>query len=128
MRKRLCLLLICWLPCFVMAANVMSFQMALAEQVIATNDQTQAMPCHHMAAHSTEADGPAGHDSTGDHAPASHHACTVCGFCVMSTGVARLDAFPRIAILTQSAAVPLFAADPVHSQTYPPAIKPPIFS
>jgi len=128
MRKRLCLLLICWLPCFVMAANVMSLQMALAERAIANTSQTQAMPCHYMAEHGMEADSHASHAATDDPAPANHHACTVCGFCVISTGVAHLDAFPRIAVLTQSAAAPLFAADPVHSQTYPPAIKPPIFS
>lgn len=112
-----------------MAANVMSLQMVLAEQVIATTAQSrQEMPCHHMAAEQADVDMHAGHPAAGDHAPASHHGCTVCGFCVISTGVAHLDAFPRIFPMTQSAATPLFVADPVHSQTYPPAIRPPIFS
>lgn len=129
MRKRLCLLLICWFPCFVMAANVMSLQMALAEQLNATMVQTQQeMPCHHMATEQAHAAMDAGHHANGAHAPASHHPCSVCGFCVISAGVAHLDAFPRVSIMTQSATAPLFVADPVHSQTYPPAIKPPIFS
>lgn len=130
MRKRLCLLLICWLPSFVMAANVMSLQMALAEQLTATTVQTQQeMPCHHMATEQAHAAMDADHHhATGEHAAASHHPCNVCGFCVISAGVAHLDAFPRVSIMTQSATAPLFVADPVHSQTYPPAIKPPIFS
>ncbi|WP_176755220.1 DUF2946 family protein [Methylophilus rhizosphaerae] len=124
MRKRLCLFLICWLPCFVMAANVMSLQMALAEQAwssVAQPHQAE-MPCHHMAGDQQEKQQAADH-----HAPASHH-CTVCGFCMASTGVAHLDTFPHVSIIAQTAAAPLFEAAPVHSQTYPPAIKPPIFS
>jgi hypothetical protein len=125
MRKRLCLLLICWLPCFVMAANVMSLQMALAEHAlngVVAQSQSAEMPCHHMADDHQQMQ-----HATDDEAPAKHH-CTVCGFCMVSTGVAHLETFPRVAIIAQTAAAPLFEADPVHSQTYPPAIKPPIFS
>lgn len=124
MRKRLCLLLICWLPCFVMAANVMSLQMALAEQTFISTAQAQhdEMPCHHMADEHQDM-----HHAAGDQTTSKHH-CTVCGFCMVTTGVAHLDAFPTVSLIAQSSAAPLFAADPVHSQTYPPAIKPPIFS
>ncbi|HWU67163.1 MAG TPA: hypothetical protein VNZ84_09135 [Methylophilus sp.] len=123
MRKRLCLFLICWFPCFVMAANVMSMQMALAQHALPNMVQVQSaeMPCHHMADASHETQ-----HTTEQHAP-GNHSCTVCGFCMVSTGVAHLDLFPSISIIVQSAAAPLYVADPVHSQTYPPAIKPPIF-
>jgi len=112
------------LPCFVMAANVMSLQMALAEHALTSVAQAPSaeMPCHHMADDHQQMQ-----HATDDHAPAKHH-CTVCGFCMVSTGVAHLETFPRVAIIVQTAAAPLFEADPVHSQTYPPAIKPPIFS
>jgi hypothetical protein len=124
MRKRLCLFLICWLPCFVMAANVMSLQMALAEHPVSITAQAQQdeMPCHDMA------DEHQGMHHASDHPTTAKHHCTVCGFCMVTTGVAHLDAFPGVSIIAQSSAAPLFAADPVHSQTYPPAIKPPIFS
>ncbi|MDP8567270.1 hypothetical protein [Methylophilus aquaticus] len=126
MRKYLCMFLICWLPCFVMAANGMSLQMMLADQTVALpispalQSQVEAMPCHHMTdAHASgapEAD------------QQSPHKCSVCGFCMVSTGVAHLEAFPAVSLFAQSHAAPLFEADPVHSQTYPPAIKPPIFA
>lgn len=136
MRKRLCLFLICWLPCFVMAANVMSLQMTLADRAfnlaahtVASHDlsaqvqsQAEAMPCHHMAdAHEHAM-------PEGDSEVAPGHQCSVCGFCMVSTGVADLQAFPAVVFFAQSHAAPLFEADPVHSQTYPPAIKPPIFA
>lgn len=107
-----------------MAANVMSMQMALAEQAFTSVVQTQSaeMPCHHMADEPHEMQ-----HSTEQHVPGNHH-CTVCGFCMVSTGVAHLDLFPSVSIIVQTAAAPLYLADPVHTQTYPPAIKPPIFS
>lgn len=125
MRKRLCLLLICWLPCFVMAANVMSLQMTLAGQMLAMKASQQVeMPCHQMAGtdvvpSTVRTDVPA------HHAPVKQH-CTVCGFCMVSAGVAHLDTFPHVVILAQSDTAPAFMAAPVHSHTYPPAIKPPI--
>jgi len=107
-----------------MAANVMSLQMALAEQALTITAQAQQseMPCHHMADDDQNM-----HHSAEDDATSQHH-CTVCGFCMVTTGVAHLDAFPNVSLIAQSSAAPLFAVDPVHSQTYPPAIKPPIFS
>lgn len=105
-----------------MAANVMSLQMTLAEQALVTASQPQhgEMPCHHTATSEPDM-----HHA--DHPPAKHH-CTVCGFCMVGAAVAHLDTFPRVSLLAQTTAAPLFEADPVHSQTYPPAIKPPIFS
>jgi len=108
-----------------MAANVMSLQMALAEQAFTSTAQAQhdEMPCHHMADEHQDM-----HHSADHQAATSKHHCTVCGFCMVTTGVAHIDAFPTAFLIAQSSAAPLFAADPVHSQTYPPAIKPPIFS
>jgi len=125
MRKRICLFLILWLPCFVMAANVMSLQMALAPQSQSTAVDKQ-MPCHLHAAEPASTQATAPHSSSHP-APMSHH-CTVCGFCLVSTGLAHLNTFPQVVLLAQPASAPLFEADPVHTQTYPPAIKPPIFS
>jgi len=107
-----------------MAANVMSLQMVLAEQasIITVQASLDEMPCHHMA------DEHQGMQHSADHQTTVKHHCTVCGFCMVTTGVAHLDAFPTVSLIAQSSVAPLFAADPVHSQTYPPAIKPPIFS
>lgn len=116
-----------------MAANVMSLQMALAEQTFTSTAQAQhdEMPCHHMADEHQGMHHSADDQTAGDHAPgdqtSSKHHCTVCGFCMVTTGVAHLDAFPTVSLIAQSSVAPLFAVDPVHSQTYPPAIKPPIF-
>ncbi|QDC44456.1 hypothetical protein [Methylophilus medardicus] len=125
MRKHICLLLILWLPCFVMAANVMSLQMALAQQSLSTTVDRQ-MPCHQHAAEHAHTQATAQH-SPPHQAPMSHH-CTVCGFCLVSAGLAHLNTFPQVILSAQPTSTPLFEADPVHTQTYPPAIKPPIFS
>ncbi|HSH86577.1 MAG: hypothetical protein ACAH08_06530, partial [Methylophilus sp.] len=129
MKKRLCIFLICWLPCFVMAANVMAMQMLIAQtnpvsqeaHDTHTSHQMEAMsemPCHeHQAPHES--------DST---ASSKAHHCDVCGFCAISGGVAHFHTAPDLAFTTSRSVAPLFMAAPVHSQTYPPAIKPPIFS
>jgi hypothetical protein len=129
MKKRLCIFLICWLPCFVMAANVMAMQMLIAQAnpVAQQAHDTHAthkmgamseMPCHeHQAAH----------DSGTTTSSKAHH-CDVCGFCAISGGVAHFHVIPDLAFTTSRSVAPLFVAAPVHSQTYPPAIKPPIFS
>jgi hypothetical protein len=129
MKKRLCIFLICWLPCFVMAANVMAMQMLLAQansvsqQLYDTHasheiNAMSEMPCHeHEAAH----------DSATTTSSKAHH-CDACGFCAISGGVAHFHAVPVLAITASRSATPLFMVEPVHSQTYPPAIKPPIFS
>ncbi len=126
MRKRLCFLLICWLPCFVMAANVMSLHMAMAEQFAApTMQMTADMPCHHMAAHASDSQHM--HDYVAQQGSVKH-ACTVCGFCMVSAGAARIDQTPALLLMPQASSTPLYHADPVHSLSYPPAIKPPIFA
>ncbi|MGP1717758.1 MAG: hypothetical protein ACTS9Y_11315 [Methylophilus sp.] len=130
MKKRLCIFLICWLPCFVMAASVMSMQMMLSQlsletqQAAAHAHDAQAMsemPCHeHQSAHSSE--------TANETSTTQIHHCDVCGFCAISGGVAHFHALSNLPLLALSSAAPLFMGAPVHSQTYPPAIKPPIFS
>jgi hypothetical protein len=130
MKKRLCIFLICWLPCFVMAANVMAMQMFVAQSLPAaqqTEVHAQAdsqamseMPCHqHEQAHEQMAD---------KTTPAKTHHCDVCGFCAVASGVSHFHAFPDLPLIASASAAPLFFAAPVHSQSYPPAFKPPIFS
>jgi hypothetical protein len=128
MKKRVCIFLICWLPCFVLAANVMSMQMLLAQTVPvsqgieaghASHDvqEMSEMPCHqHPAEHSPDGI-----------APKTHH-CDICGFCAVSSGVAHFHVLAHLPATAASTVAPLYLAAPVHSQTYPPAIKPPIFS
>lgn len=126
MKKRLCIFLICWLPCLGMAANVMSMQMMLSQivpvsQAIESDHDMQAMtemPCHQHEADTT----------SGETAKPKAHHCDVCGFCAISSGVAHFPALSHLPLIALSSAEPLFLAAPVHSQTYPPAIKPPIFS
>lgn len=128
MRKRLCIFLIAWLPCFVMAAQSMLLQMtvsqafaeASAAQVHMTHTQSaddEAMPCHHAAQEQ-----PLKHNAEST----AQHSCTVCGFCLMSAGMAAGHAFPEIHANAQSFAAPTYVHDPVHSLSFPPAIKPPI--
>jgi hypothetical protein len=129
MKKRLCIFLICWLPCFVMAANGMAMQMLLSqanpvshqvheEHTSHVMDAKSEMPCHqHEAVHG----------SAKPSSSKAHH-CDVCGFCAISGGVAHFHVVPDLNLTVSRSAAPLFLAAPVHSQTYPPAIKPPIFS
>lgn len=131
MRKRFCIFLICWLPCFVMAANVMALQMQLSQSMPPTlppqtlqmdMQATMAeMPCHH-AAHAEHQP-----ETSSDNDVQPHH-CAVCGYCVISSGVATLSFVPGTFVAQSLMAVPRFLSLPVHSQTYPPAIRPPIFS
>jgi hypothetical protein len=106
-----------------MAANVMSMQMVLSQlQPLAAHMHTSAseMPCHQ---HATDAAETVSETST----PQPHH-CDVCGFCVISGGVAHFHALPHLPLIASGSAAPLFLAAPVHSLSYPPAIKPPISS
>jgi hypothetical protein len=123
MKQRLCIFLICWLPCLGMAAHVMSMQMVLSQlQPLAAHVHASAseMPCHQ---HATDAAETVSETST----PQPHH-CDVCGFCAISSGVAHFHALPHLPLIASGSAAPLFVAAPVHSLSYPPAIKPPISS
>lgn len=123
MKKRLCIFLICWLPCFVMAANVMAMQMLLS-QANAVSQHAHDEHASHMAGMSEMPCHQ--HDSPKPSSSKAHH-CDVCGFCAISGGVAHFYAVPDLGLTVSRSAAPLFLAAPVHSQTYPPAIKPPIF-
>jgi hypothetical protein len=121
MKQRLCIFLICWLPCLGMAAHVMSMQMVLSQlQPLAAHAHASVseMPCHQ---HATDAAETVSETST----PQPHH-CDVCGFCAISSGVAHFHALPHLPLINAGSATPLFVAAPVHSLSYPPAIKPPI--
>ena len=82
-------------------------------------DTTMDMPCHDLAADGT--------DSTSNHEPGIKHNCSACGACftILATGMHLAAYFSSIA-LTSRAAMP--AEDQTVSQTYPPALRPPIAS
>lgn len=132
MFKRLCIFLIGWLPCFVMAAQLMSLQMTLAEvphapatAVVMTasaaiHADEHQMPCHQTA--------PVAAADASHHTPPHGTHCTVCGFCLMNAGMAALDAFPVVSAQALVFAAPAYVHAPVHSLSFPPAIKPPIFA
>lgn len=122
MKKLFCLWLILWLPCFGMATSVMSMQMQLAELAAPVSVAAEDMPCHHTHTQSSDMQHHDDFTSSSTH----HHHCNVCGYCMLSSGVARLDRFPTLQLGITSAQVPLFLALPVYSLTFPPAIKPPI--
>lgn len=131
MKKRLCIFLICWLPCFVMAANVMAMQMMLSQfspmsqQADAHSHEAQSMsdmPCHQYQATDISS------ATTSQTSTTKAQHCDVCGFCAISGGVAHFHVLSQVQLISSRSATPLFVAAPVHSQTYPPAIKPPIFS
>lgn len=116
MKKLICILLMSWLPIFMVTANAMSLQMT-----------SQNMS--HSAEQSAVAysDAKACHDKTNKRQDGAHH-CVSCGFCLMATSMANFDTFPVIDILVFSSIAPE-AIDVVFNATsYSPAFRPPIFN
>lgn len=115
MKRLICILLIGWLPCFSVVAQAMALQMQTQEFV---DNQQSMMACHEH-----------GDQGQSDHKTLPEtHRCQVCGFCVVTSGVADIDFQPQISTQFSAAGkLPLFAAV-FHSLTYPPAIKPPILA
>jgi hypothetical protein len=122
MKKFICIFLAVWLPLFISAAGATSLQMTLAN----VDAQSQATtieipPCHqHMASSSEKT-------QQNDETPSKqHHLCAVCGFCVVTSGFASLTHAFNLQTVTLTSPQPLSFVAVFHSQTYPPAIKPPI--
>lgn len=121
MKKMICIVLLAWLPLFVSAAGAASLQMTLDNHNINTHNSDSAEPAchqHSVVDQSKEAPNqlPKGH----------HHFCSACGFCAVANGFVHLA--PQITVPPShlSPIQPALFTIAVHSQTYPPAIKPPI--
>lgn len=119
MKKIICLLLMLWLPISASSALAMSMQMQVNAALETPTEAVMDMPCHDMAA--SYADAPL------DHEPGLKHNCSACGACftVLATGT-PLAVYFSSAVMTSRAALP--ADDQIVSQTYPPALRPPIAS
>jgi hypothetical protein len=119
MKKIICLLLMLWLPISASWAWAMSMQMQVHAALDTPTDTAMDMPCHDMAAGNS--------DSDLNHEPGIKHNCSACGACftVLATG-APLAVYFASAVLSSQAVLP--ADDQIVSQTYPPALRPPITS
>lgn len=108
-----------WLPISASSAWAMSMQMQVNAALDTPADTIMDMPCHDTAS--------ADIDSTLDHEPGTKHNCSACGACftVLATGMPSAVYFSSAA-LTSLAGMP--ADDQTVSQTYPPALRPPIAS
>jgi hypothetical protein len=111
MRKLICILLMSWLPVFMVTANAMSLQMMT--KAMHGDMQAQAdMPCH---------------DRT-DHQPAKTHNCISCGFCMAATSMANFDSAPVLDLPVITSPAPV-AIDVIFESTNDsPAFRPPILS
>ena len=119
MKKFICLFLMLWLPISANAAWAMSTQMQMNTTLDTPTETVMDMPCHDMAADNS--------DTNLNHEPGIKHNCSACGACftVLATGTA-LAVYFASAVLSSRAVLP--ADDQIVSQTYPPALKPPIAS
>ena len=105
-----------WLPVSASSAWAMSTQMQMNAAADATTEVAMDMPCHDMA-----------DNDTAPNEPGIKHNCSACGACftILATGMHLAAYFSSIA-LTSRAVMP--AEDQTVSQTYPPALRPPIAS
>jgi hypothetical protein len=115
MKKLICLVLVFWLPLFFVAANAMALEMALPSHV--KTSSAMEMPCHNTQHNQHQSD-----------LPSSKHHCAVCGFCVIGGGTVFICQTTLFYFGRAQNTAPLFFALHSLSQTYPPAIKPPIVS
>lgn len=127
--------LLLWFPWFAMAAQVINTQMQLASLTThSTSNTTLSVEISHHAEQTSmahchmsgmESQLTSHHPSTLDSKSHTHHDCKVCGFCVVSNGVAQttnsLPQFAKFNPLPKARLTVHF-----HTQTYPPAVKPPI--
>jgi hypothetical protein len=119
MKKLVCLFLMLWLPISAGSAWAMSTQMQVSAAFDTADTAAMEMPCHDMAIENT--------DSAPEQVPGMKHNCSACGACfsVLAAGIPLLPHFSSAA-LTSRMALP--ADDQTVSQTYPPALRPPITS
>lgn len=110
MKKLICILLMAWLPVFMVTAGAMSLQMTLQGQ------QTQ------------QADSASCHDNIGNQKSEKIHQCIACGFCMMATSMASFDTALGLAITALTSTAPLSTDVVFKSINDTPAFRPPIFS
>jgi len=113
MKKFICILLLSWLPVFMLASNAMAMQMAL--------NNTHQMPATEMqhACHESK------NEATATHSKA--HQCVVCTMCVLSHAVAFTSAANSVSQSLHHPQ-PLFDEARFSSLDSPPALKPPKLS
>jgi hypothetical protein len=111
MKKLICILLIGWLPVFMVAANAMSLQMTT--KVMNDDVQVQSsMPCHDEV----------------DDAPVKSHNCISCGLCVVTTSVTFTSVSPVLHIPAFKSFKLSFVDDAFKSIYHAPAYRPPILN
>jgi hypothetical protein len=113
MKKIICMVLLVWLPAFMMASQAMSMQMALEN-----THQMPATELHHGCHQSKNYTGMT-HSKV--------HQCVVCTMCVLSHAVA-LNGSADSALQAMNHAQPLFDKAGFYSLNNPPALKPPKLS
>ena len=104
-----------WLPISASSAWAMSTQMQM-NAIGGSTEMAIDMPCHDMADSDTAPD-----------EPSIKHNCSACGACftILATGSKPIVHFSSLALASRAA---LPADDQTVSQTYPPALRPPITS
>lgn len=111
MKKLICILLIGWLPLFMVAANAMSLQMKT--KTMHDDMQVQSsMPCH----------------GEPDDVPSESHNCISCGLCVVATSVPFTPVPPALNIPVFKSFKLSFAEDEFKSINHSPAYRPPILN
>lgn len=133
MKKMLCLFLILWWPLFAMAAQRMELEMEIASGVIGQHPETlnsAIETCHHQMVAGVEANdldakayASLSHDFDGH---GKSHTCKLCGYCAVLAGFSDFTAFPNVIGFASVVVKPVLPTLFFHSQSYPPAIKPPI--
>lgn len=121
LKKFICIFLLAWLPLFTSAASAASLQMTFANlNAEMQSNMADTAPCHQ---HVHDANSTNSHNQMPSK---QHHVCTVCGFCVVASGFANIPHGLSLHTTRLTSSQPAFFTAVVHSQTYPPAIKPPI--
>jgi hypothetical protein len=111
MKKRLCILLMCWLPIFMLSANAMSLQMTL-QQLKTEHQSMHSMACHQDKSNQSE----------------SAQTCLGCGFCVVATSIASFNNAPTFYLENGVSTAPLMIDVIYQSYNLLPADRPPILS
>ena len=118
MKRWICVLLIAWLPVFMVTADAMGMQMRLQQShhVVQQSHHVVQQPnqsCHHAPAKQTK-------NKTS--------LCILCGFCALAIAIAPLDFTPSFDAFLLTSTRPIFVDVIFTSNNLAPALRPPIFS
>ena len=111
MKIWICVLLIAWLPVFMVTADAMGMQMRLQQSHHVVQQPNQS--CHHAPAKQTK-------NKTS--------LCILCGFCALAMAIAPLDFTPSFDAFLLTSTRPIFVDVIFTSNNLAPALRPPIFS